>query len=69
MPYTVRKGPTFGLPKTRLFYYGTNSVQFIFVFLSYAIIFTIHYLNSKKKKKKKKKKIKNIGDIACECLI
>ena len=23
-----RKGPTFGLPKTHLFYYGTNPVHF-----------------------------------------
>ena len=23
LPYSLRKGPTFGLPKTRSFYYGT----------------------------------------------
>ena len=57
MPYSLRKGPTFGLPKTRLFYYGTNTAQFIFVVLSYAIILlllqspAIHYLNSKIKLK------------------
>ena len=26
--YSLRKGPTFGLPKTHLFYYGTNPVHF-----------------------------------------
>ena len=26
--YSLRKGPTFGLPKTHLFYYGTNQVHF-----------------------------------------
>ena len=28
MPYSFRKGPTLGLPKTHAFYYGTNAVRF-----------------------------------------
>ena len=28
MAFSLRKGPTFGLPKTCSFYYGTNAAQF-----------------------------------------
>ena len=28
MPYSLRKGPTLGLPKTHSFYYSTNAVHF-----------------------------------------
>ena len=41
MLYSLRDSPTLGLPKNPSCYYGTNAVQFIFVVLSYAIIFLL----------------------------
>ena len=51
MSYSLRKGPTFGLPKTNSFYYGTNVVHFrgslIWNNLPTAVSPAIHHLNSK----------------------
>ena len=41
MLYSLRTGLTLGLPKNHSFYYSTNAVQFIFVVLSYAVIFLL----------------------------
>ena len=45
IPYNLRKGPILGLPKTHLFYYGTNAIHFR------SSSPAIHYLNSKIKLK------------------
>ena len=69
IPYNLRKGPIFGLPKTHSFYYGTNAIHFrgsliwnnLPAVLSYGIIFLLLF--------EFKNEINNIGDIDCGCLI
>ena len=54
MPYSLRKGPAVGLPRTHSFYYSTNAV---------------HFPGSSDLLLEFKNKIKNIGEIDCGCLI
>ena len=39
MPYSLREGPTLGLPKTHSFHFTIVQMQLILVVLSYGIIF------------------------------
>ena len=66
MPYTLRKGPFLGLPKTHTFYYGTNAVHFRGSLIWNNLPAVVKSSDSLFEFKNK---IKNIGDIDCGCLI
>ena len=62
----LRKGPILGLPKTNLFYYGTNAIHFRGSLIWNNLPAVVKFSNSLFEFKNK---IKNIGDIDCACLI
>ena len=66
MPYNLRKVPNLGLPKTHLFYYGTNAAHF-----RGSLIWNnlLAVAKSSDSFFELKNKIKNIGDIDCRCFI
>ena len=66
MPHNLRKGPNLGLPKTDLFYYGTNPIHLRGCFIWNNLLAVVKSSDSLFEVKNK---IKNIGDIACGCLI
>ena len=65
IPYNLRKGPILGLPKTNLFYYGTNVIHFRGSLLWNNLPPVVKFSDSLFEFKNK---IKNIGDIDCGCL-
>ena len=66
IPYNLRKGPIFGLPKTHSFYYGTNAIHFRSSLIWNNLTAVLKSSNSLLEFKNK---IKNIGDIDCGWLI
>ena len=62
MPYSLRKGPTLGLPKTHSFYYNTNAVHF---FGSLIWNYRLAVVKTSDSLFEFKNKIKNIGNIDC----
>ena len=66
MPYKLRKGPILGLPKTRLFCYGTNAIHFRGCLIWNNLPAVVKSSDSLFEFKNK---IRNIGDIDCGCLI
>ena len=66
MPYSLRKGPTLGLPKTNSFYYGTDAVHFpsSVICINFPAI-----VKSSGLLFEFKNKVKNIGHIDCESSI
>ena len=68
MPYSLRKGPTFGLPKTRLIllWYECSTVHFRGSLICNNLTAVVKSSDSLFEFKYK---IKNIGDIDCGCLI
>ena len=63
MPYSLRKGPALGLPRTHSFYYSTNAVHFRGSSIWNNLVKSSDLLLEFKNK------IKNIGEIDCGCLI
>ena len=66
MPHNLRKGPNLGLPKTDLFYYGTNPIHLRGCFIWNNLPAVVKSSDSLFEVKNK---IKNIGDIDWGCLI
>ena len=66
MHYSLRKGPTLGLPKTHSFCYGTNAVHFRGSLMWNNLPAVVKSSDSLFEFKNK---IKNIDDIDCGCLI
>ena len=66
MPYTLRKGPIFGLPKTHSFYYGTNAIYFCGSLIWNNLPADVKSSDSLFEFKNE---FKNIGNIDCGCLI
>ena len=65
-PYSLRKGATFGLPKTHSFYYGTNSLYFRVSLIWNNLPDVAVSSNSLYEFKNK---ITNIENIDCGCLL
>ena len=66
IPYNLRKGLVFGLPKTHSFYYGTNAIHFRGSLIWNNLPAVVKSSNSLFEFKNI---IKFIGDIDCGCLI
>ena len=64
--YSLRKGPTLGLPKTHSFYYSTNAAHFSCSLIWNNLPAVVKSSNSLLEFKNK---IKNIGNIDYGCLI
>ena len=66
MPYNLRKGPIFGLPKLNSLYYSTNAIHFCGSLIWNNLPADVKSIDSLFEFKNK---ITNIGNIDCGCLI